>query len=144
MCRVPVSTSATTSSALSSASVTRVMSWHWTQRPAKVNTHTCSHAHALRQIAEHLCIRVYSRCRHRRMQLLKLYVPVPVREHPRQLLLRVSRGISAPRKQVVSRYRAHPFPLFATCPIFFTCPLTLLFPMVPSSSSLNCLKIINH
>lgn len=144
MCRVPVSTSATTSSALSSASATRVMSWHWMQRPAKVNTHTCSHAHALRQIAEHLCIRVYSRCRHRRMQLLKLYVPVPVREHPRQLLLRVSRGISAPRKQVVSRYRAHPFPLFATCPIFFTCPLTLLFPMVPSSSSLNCLKIINH
>lgn len=114
MCRVPVSTSATTSSVLSSASVTRVMSWHWTQRPAKVSAHTCSHAHTLWQIAQRLCIRVYFWCRHRRMQLLKLYVPVPVCEHPRQLLLRVSRRISAPRKQVVSRYRTHPFPLFAT------------------------------
>lgn len=130
MCRVPASTSATTSSVLSCASVTRATSWHWTQCPAKVNTHTCSHARALRQIAEHLCIRVYLRRRHRRMQLLKLYVPVPVREHPRQLLLRVSRRISAPRKQVVSRYRTHPFPLFASGPMFFTCPRTLLFPVV--------------
>lgn len=40
MCRVPASTSATISSVLSSASVTRAMSWHKTQSPAKVNTRT--------------------------------------------------------------------------------------------------------
>lgn len=49
MCRVPVSTSATILLVLSSASVTRVMSWHQTQSPAKVNTHSRSrtHTHAL-------------------------------------------------------------------------------------------------
>lgn len=138
MCRVPVSTSATILLVLSSASVTRVMSWQQTQSPAKVNTNSRSHTHPLWQIDERLRLRVYFPCRHRWMQFLQLYVPVPVRERSWQLLLRVSRGISAPGKQAVSRCCTHPFLLFAA-------PLTLL-PHCPqwslSSSSLNSLKIV--
>lgn len=42
MCRVRVSTTATTSSAPSSASVSRDMSWHQTRSPVKVDAHAPS------------------------------------------------------------------------------------------------------
>lgn len=55
--------------------------------------------------------------RHRRVQLLQLHVSVPVHQQPRELLLRVSRRISAPGKQVVSRY--YTSPLYFSPTVFF-------------------------
>lgn len=131
MCRVPVSTTATTWLAPSYASVTRAMSWHKTRSPAKVDTHiihTHTHKHTVYKHAlpytHHLFVYVcaYFLYRHWWMQLLQLHVSVSVYQQSRKLLLWVSRGISAPGKQVVSRYYSPPL----------SCPFSVYLFVYPS------------